>query len=106
MFGNLVILAFALGFFVRPEVGATNLNGDFITGQVGIDNIRAVPEPSAAALLAGCALVVAARRFRRTRRDLVRTTKWFSHVLTLVTEVSKTSKASHPTNRGKNHFKI
>ena len=28
------------------EVGATNLNGDFIVGQVGIDNIHAVPEPA------------------------------------------------------------
>ncbi len=34
------------------EAGTANLNGDVIVGQVGIDNIHAVPEPSAFALLA------------------------------------------------------
>jgi PEP-CTERM motif len=34
------------------EVGTGNLNGDVITAQLGIDNIRAVPEPSSILLMA------------------------------------------------------
>jgi hypothetical protein len=46
------------------EVGATTLNGDFIVGQLGIDNIRAVPEPTTVALVSGSLLVFAWIRFR------------------------------------------
>ncbi len=35
------------------EAGTSNLNGDPIIGQVSIDNIRAVPEPTATAFLLG-----------------------------------------------------
>ncbi len=35
------------------QVGATNLIGTTIVGQVGIDNVRAVPEPATLALLGG-----------------------------------------------------
>ena len=45
-------------FFTHPaelriinEVGATNLNGDPIAAQLGVDNIRAVPEPATWILL-------------------------------------------------------
>src|SRR6266446_3491591 len=45
-------------FFTNPtelriinEVGATNLNGDPIAAQLGVDNIRAVPEPATWILL-------------------------------------------------------
>lgn len=51
------------------EVGTTNLNGDLIIGQVSIDNIHAVPEPAAGALLIGSGLLLIA--VRRHRRDAV-----------------------------------
>lgn len=47
------------------EVGTSTLNGDPIVGQVGIDNIRAVPEPSSIALLTTALILIAARRFTR-----------------------------------------
>ena len=50
------------------EVGATNLNGDFVVGQLGIDNIHAVPEPAPTALVAGGLLLFAFRRFRSASR--------------------------------------
>ncbi|PYK85455.1 MAG: hypothetical protein DMF47_10210 [Verrucomicrobia bacterium] len=40
------------------EVGATNLNGDPIAAQLGVDNIRAVPEPATWNLL-GLAIPIA-----------------------------------------------
>lgn len=48
------------------ESGTDNLNGDSVTGQLGVDNIHAVPEPSAILLGAGglLALTVACRRRR------------------------------------------
>ena len=47
------------------EVGTANLNGDLIVGQVSIDNIHAVPEPTASSLLIGSGLLlVAAIHFR------------------------------------------
>lgn len=49
------------------QVGTTTLNGDFVTGQIGIDNIRAVPEPTTVALLAGGLGLLGWRRFRRQR---------------------------------------
>jgi hypothetical protein len=50
------------------EVGATTLNGDFIVGQVGIDNIRAVPEPTTVALVVGGMLFLTACFFARARK--------------------------------------
>ncbi len=47
-------------------VGTSNLNGDFVVGQLGIDNIRAVPEPTVFALGA-LGLLVVARRLRARR---------------------------------------
>ncbi|PYL17079.1 MAG: hypothetical protein DMF46_01255, partial [Verrucomicrobia bacterium] len=45
-------------FFTHPaelriinEVGATNLTGDAIAAQLGVDNIRAIPEPATWILL-------------------------------------------------------
>ncbi|MEO5722021.1 MAG: hypothetical protein ABIR71_11185 [Chthoniobacterales bacterium] len=47
------------------SVGTSNLNGDFVIGQVGIDNIRAVPEPGAVVLVLGGLLSLGGgRRFR------------------------------------------
>ena len=46
------------------SVGTSNLNGDFVVGMLGIDNIRAVPEPTITALVAGSLLLLALRRFR------------------------------------------
>lgn len=51
-------------FRIIQEAGASDLNGDFIVGQVGIDNIRAVPEPTVVALLFFGAIAFAGRRFR------------------------------------------
>ena len=47
------------------EVGTTNLNGDLIVGQIGIDNIHAVLEPATTALLIGSGLILGAAIRRR-----------------------------------------
>ncbi len=49
------------------EVGTGNLIGDPIVGQLGIDNIHAIPEPTAATLAAG-GLVALAALFQRAKR--------------------------------------
>ncbi|MDQ6908008.1 MAG: PEP-CTERM sorting domain-containing protein, partial [Chloroflexota bacterium] len=49
------------------EAGTSNLNGDPIVGRLGIDNIRAVPEPTSIALFAGGTLLLAAAARRRIR---------------------------------------
>jgi hypothetical protein len=46
------------------EVGTSNLNGDVIAAQLGVDNIHAVPEPGTF-LLGAFGLVVLAAAFRR-----------------------------------------
>jgi hypothetical protein len=51
-------------FRLIHEVGATSLNGDVVTGQFGVDNIMAVPEPTSMALLS---LPLALLWFRRHR---------------------------------------
>ena len=52
------------------EAGSTNLNGDPVVGQLGIDNIRAVPEPTATAFAAGGLLWLGARFLRGKRRAI------------------------------------
>ena len=52
------------------EAGSTNLNGDPVVGQLGIDNIRAVPEPTVTAFAAGGLLWLGARFLRETRRTI------------------------------------
>lgn len=52
------------------EAGSANLNGDPVVGQLGIDNIRAVPEPTATALAAGGLLWLGARFLRGKRRAI------------------------------------
>ena len=49
------------------EAGTTDLEGDFVTSQLGIDNIHAVPEPSTTVLVVSAAglLVQCVRRFKR-----------------------------------------
>jgi hypothetical protein len=51
------------------EAGTANLDGDPVTSQLGVDNIRAVPEPGTTALLLVCAggLIV----FRRRRAHVL-----------------------------------
>ncbi len=51
------------------EVGTSNLNGDPVVGRLGIDNIRAVPEPASVALFASGTLLLfaVARRAHRGR---------------------------------------
>ena len=44
--------------------GTTNLNGDFVTGQLGIDNIHAIPEPATAVCVGGGLLLLGARWLR------------------------------------------
>jgi hypothetical protein len=52
------------------EVGTNDLNGDPIVGQLGIDNIHAVPEPTATALAATGLLALTARFLRAKRRAI------------------------------------
>ncbi len=63
---------FANGFEemrIINEVGSSNLNGDPVVGVVlGIDNIRAIPEPSTVALALSGALLLGARLRRGKRR--------------------------------------
>jgi len=47
------------------EAGATNLNGDPVAAQLGVDNIHAVPEPSSTLLMAAGAFTFAALRRRK-----------------------------------------
>jgi hypothetical protein len=47
------------------EVGATDLNGTNVVGQLGIDNIHAVPEPTTTMLMTGGLLALAAGLVRR-----------------------------------------
>ena len=49
------------------EVGTANLFGDPVTAQLGVDNIRAVPEPATAALVLGGLAVCGAIGYRRRR---------------------------------------
>ena len=49
------------------EVGTTNLNGDVVAAQLGVDNIHAVPEPRTF-LLGAFGLLVLAAAFRRKRK--------------------------------------
>ena len=49
------------------SVSANSLNGDFIVGQLGIDNIRAVPEPATVPLVAGGVMLLAWQRLRARR---------------------------------------
>jgi hypothetical protein len=50
------------------EVGTSNLNGDVIVAQLGVDNIHAVPEPGTA-LLGAFGMVVLTAVFRRKRNS-------------------------------------
>ena len=50
------------------EAGSLNLNGDPVVGQLGIDNIRAVPEPTITMLALGGLLVIGGRLLRRRRQ--------------------------------------
>jgi hypothetical protein len=50
------------------EVGSSNTNGDPVTGQLGIDNIRAVPEPASVTLAAAGFLLLGVRALRAKGR--------------------------------------
>lgn len=50
------------------ESGTSNLNGDPVVGQLGIDNIHAIPEPTTTALAATTLLALAALAVRRKFR--------------------------------------
>lgn len=47
------------------EAGTGNLNGDIVAAQLGVDNVHAVPEPSAILLMAAGTLTFAALRRRK-----------------------------------------
>ncbi len=49
------------------EAGTTNLNGDPVVGMLGIDNIRAIPEPTVTALAAAGLFLLGALWLRRRR---------------------------------------
>lgn len=49
------------------SVGTSSLSGTTVVGQLGIDNIHAVPEPAVTSLLAGTFLAIAARFALRRR---------------------------------------
>jgi hypothetical protein len=53
------------------EVGTGNLNGDPVVGQLGIDNIHAIPEPSITTLGA-IGFVALAAQFSRSKRRSIR----------------------------------
>jgi hypothetical protein len=61
------------GFALRilHATSTANLNGSTVVGTLGVDNVTAVPEPSAVVLagLSGIGLVAAARRLGRSRRS-------------------------------------
>ena len=61
------------GFALRilHATSTANLNGSTVVGTLGVDNVTAVPEPSALVLagLSGIGLVAAARRLGRSRRS-------------------------------------
>ena len=50
------------------ETGTSNLSGNPVVGQLGIDNVHAVPEPATTVLVAGSLLMVAARLRRKSFR--------------------------------------
>ena len=50
------------------EVGATNLNGDPIASQLGVDNIHAVPEPTSFVLASLGLFAICAAKWRGRRR--------------------------------------
>jgi hypothetical protein len=51
--------------------GSGSLNGEPVTGQLGIDNIHAIPEPTTTALAAGGLLALGVGYVRRKRRAVV-----------------------------------
>ncbi|MEP6698935.1 MAG: hypothetical protein ABJB09_04320 [Verrucomicrobiota bacterium] len=61
-----VFFAGAFGEFrIINELGTNNLNGDIVVGQLGVDNIHAIPEPTVASLTAAGMLAVIALRGRK-----------------------------------------
>jgi len=53
-------------FRIINENGTNNLNGDVVIGQLGVDNIHAIPEPGGALLtIAGMFALVAVRRLMK-----------------------------------------
>jgi hypothetical protein len=55
------------------EVGQSNMNGDPVTGMLGVDNIHAIPEPSATLLAAiGLIGIFAVKLYGRRRKSATR----------------------------------
>ena len=52
-------------FRILNEVGVTNLDGDTVISQLGIDNIQAVPEPTVVGLLACSLCLLVLYRYRK-----------------------------------------
>jgi hypothetical protein len=69
--GYAAFLANGFALRILHATSTGNLNGSTVVGTLGVDNITAVPEPSAVAIagLGGLGLVVAARRLVRACRS-------------------------------------
>jgi hypothetical protein len=61
------LMAAPAEFRIINEAGSTNLDGDFVVATLGIDNVKAVPEPRTGLLLIGLSgALLLPRRRRRT----------------------------------------
>lgn len=63
------LMASPAEFRILNEAGLTNLDGDVVTSQLGIDNIQAVPEPNTLSLFAVALGAMIFYRFRKANDE-------------------------------------